>query len=262
MTYILITYTLIGTVAGSMAGLLGIGGGSIIVPALSYAFIRQNIDENIAMHMAASTSLAIMVLTSQASVRTHQKHVQIDWTIYRKLVPGVILGVILGLLAATHLSGHMLKIIFAVFLICVAARMFGMEFGTSNKTTLPGKFGMTLAGVFIGGKSGLLGIGGGIITVPFLTHFQVSMRQAIALSAMISFTVASIGATINILEVHHFHHQWMTGYIYWPAVLCVAIPSIVFAKLGAKLSGKTPVKTLRKIFAFLLLLTAIELIFR
>lgn len=258
--YLIITYAFIGLFAGTLSGLLGIGGGAVIVPALSFAFAKQNIDETAAVHMAAATSLAIMVLTSQMSVRNHRKKIDIDWSIFYKLLPGILIGVLFGQLLSYHLSGHALKICFAIFLVVVAIRMLGFEVRENVQAKTPNRGIMSLAGLLIGGKSGLLGIGGGAITIPFLTYYQISMRQAIATSALVSFTVASFGALMSLMHPAHLGVSWATGYIYWPAVIFTAIPSMFASKFGVNLSHRLPIKILRKIFAILLLCTAIDLI--
>lgn len=260
LTQVIIAYCFIGLFAGTLSGLLGIGGGSIIVPALAFAFSHQHIDENIAVHMAAATSLAIMVITTQMSVRNHRKKIEINWDIFKRLLPGTLTGVIIGHILSMYLSGHSLKICFAIFLFVVAIRMLGFEVRENLHAELPSKTIMHVAGLFIGSKSGLLGIGGGGITIPFLTYYQISMRQAIAISALISFTVASFGAFLNIIHHTHVEIAWATGYIYWPAVILTAIPSTFGSKFGVFLSHKLPIKILRKVFAILLLCTAVDLI--
>lgn len=262
MEIILIIYLIIGIIAGFLSGLLGVGGGILIVPALLWAYQHQGIPPEIIMRTAAGTSLAAIIVSATFSLRNHLRHGIHVWSTYRRLALGVIVGTILGTLLAKVLHSHLLIILFGIFLLGVALMML---FGGSPKPhrQLPGNVGMMSMGLLIGGKSGLFGLGGGVITIPFLTYCNVPMRDTIGVSIACSLTVAIIGTLGCILTGIHEPNlpQWSTGYVYWPAVACIALTSPLFARFGTRLSHQLPVATLKKIFSLFLIVIALNLLF-
>ncbi|MDI9819538.1 MULTISPECIES: sulfite exporter TauE/SafE family protein [unclassified Legionella] len=255
-------YALIGAFAGLMSGILGIGGGVIVVPGLLFIF-RHNPDfpTHIIMHMAAGTSLAVMLFTSQSSIRAHYKLNGILWSAYKRLWPGIVVGTILGALCADLLPTHWLKILFGLFLLFVAVKML-----SGLHVTHPHRFPNTwingLVSSLIGFKSGLLGVGGGTLIIPYLNYCGIEMRRIAAVSALCTMTVAILGTITCIITGSNEIDlpAYSTGYVYWPAVVCVAIPSTLFAPIGAKLTYIIPVKQLKFAFVAILLLTAVDLL--
>lgn len=258
---LILTYILIGAIAGTLSGLLGIGGGLIVVPSLAYMFARQHFNPAIIMHMAVATSLSIMIITSSRSLLLHYKRKIKFWAIYRRLVVGVIIGTIVGVVLAHFLHSNVLRIIFGVFVALMAIRML---FGHKAKRSqhFPSTIVMNCVSFIIGAKSGLLGLGGGVVTVPFLLYCNVGMREAVITSIATSLTIAVIG-TIAVLITGSYAHglpSWTTGYIYWPATLTVAIGSVLFAPLGVKLSHWLPTQILKRVFGIVLVLIAIHML--
>ena len=135
----------VGAVAGTLAGLLGIGGGIIIVPVLALVFDSQGINTDVLMHVSIGTSLATIVITSLASIRTHQQHQAIHWEVFRRITPGILLGGFMGAVLAKFIAGTDLRLIFGVFMLFVAAQMI---FGNTTKPhrQLPGTAGMFVTG--------------------------------------------------------------------------------------------------------------------
>ncbi|CEG58931.1 sulfite exporter TauE/SafE family protein [Legionella fallonii] len=258
-----VIYAVIGVFAGFMAGILGIGGGIIVVPGLAFLFqINHSIPESSIMHVATGTSLAVITCTAQASLRAHHTMGEVLWSVFYRLLPGVILGAISGAVLAAFVSTYWLKIIFAVFLLCVACKMlFDKQAERPQKAPKP--WLDRLVSYFIGLKSGLLGVGGGILTIPYLTYCGVPIRKIPAISNLCGITVASVGTIIFIITGWHAMATvpYSTGYIYWPAVFWIAIPSSLTAPFGARLNYVLPVKQLRYVFIMLLLLTAIKMLF-
>ena len=255
-------YVMTGAIAGLIAGTLGIGGGMIIVPALLYIFqLTNNVPHALEMHFAAGTSLAIMIFTGQSSVRAHMRKKVILWSAYRRLQLGIILGAVVGVLMAHQLPTHWLKVLLAVVLFLIAAEMM---FNTNLpcRKDFPPQWVNRLVGMLIGFKSGLLGIGGGALVIPYLSYCGIERRQTAGVSAMCTLTVALIGtiAVIITSSTESDLPAWATGYVYWPAVLWVAIPSMIFAQIGAHLTYKLPVNHLRHAFIVVLLIAAIDLI--
>ena len=256
-----ILYMLTGATAGILSGMLGIGGGVIIIPFLIWIYKMQHMSAQLIMHMATGTSLAIIVLNTTSALYAHLKKKIKILFIYKKLFPGIILGTIAGAILSHFLRGSVLEIIFCIFLFIVSLRML-----LANKQrpgrSLPNKFITSPVSFLIGAKSGMLGLGGGAITIPFLHYCNVPIRNIIAISSACSLTIASIG-TVSFMIIGSFSHNlpnFSTGYIFWPAFLGAIITGPLCAKIGTKFSHKLPQKTLKKILAIVLLLTAIKIL--
>jgi uncharacterized membrane protein YfcA len=255
-------YALIGVFAGIMAGVLGIGGGIVVVPGLLFVFHEtQIIPDDISMRVAAACSLAVMIITSQASLRAHLKMGSVLWSIYYKMAPGLFLGTIGGAYLATIIPTHWLKIIFAVFLLLIALRM-ATSMHVTQVRDFPPNWVNRLVSFVIGFKSGLLGVGGGVLVVPYLTYAGIKVRQIAAVSNLCTLTVALVGSMVFMIlgDEKLASISYSTGYIYWPAVLAVALPSCVAAPLGVRLNYSVPVKYLKYLFLMILLITAFTLI--
>ena len=259
----ILLYFMTGILAGAMAGLFGLGGGIVIVPALSYIFLNApHIPNDHIMHMAAGTSLAAMVITVQASARAHYSHGRILWPVYKRMMPGLIIGTLFGVFLADNLNTQILRLIFSFLLIFIALRMIIKE-QLSKASRLPGRTAMVSASSAIGTTAGLLGIGGGVLMIPYLTHYNIPMRNTAGVSSVSSFTVALIGSiacVITGLDELDLP-KWSTGYIYWPAVLSIVVTSSVAAPIAAKHAYRLPVNTLKKLFALILMIIGTHMLF-
>lgn len=247
-----------GGLAGMLAGLLGIGGGIIIVPVLALVFGHQGVDPAVIMHVAIGTSLATIVVTSLSSIRAHQRRGAIDWRVVRVITPGIIVGGMMGALIAKQLSGETLRIAFGVFMVLVAAQM-ALGNTAAPHRGLPRTPGMVVAGLVIGTVASLMGVGGGSMSVPFLTWCNVAVRAAVATSAAIGLPIAASGAVSYIVSGWHQAQlpPWSAGYVNFPAFVGIVVASTAFAPLGAGLAHKLSPKLLRRLFAaFLLVLGA------
>lgn len=254
-------YLLCGSLVGILAGLLGVGGGLIIVPLLAAIFNSQGMSPDIIMHLALGTSLASIMATSLSSVYSHHQHRAVIWPMAFRLSPGVLLGAWSGGLLAGYLSGEILKPLFAVFELLVAAYMlWGGRTRSQGNTASWLDYG--LGGGLIGMISSLVGIGGGTMTVPWLMWYGSSIHRAIATSAAVGFPIALAGSFSYLLSgwAQPLLPDYALGYIYLPALLGISLSSILFAPLGAKWAHNLPVKQLKKIFAVLLILLALYLL--
>lgn len=258
---ILLLYLTLGAFAGVMAGLLGVGGGLIIVPVLAGIFHHQQISEALIMHLAIGTSLATIVVTSMSSVRAHHQRGAVLWPAVWRLTPGIVIGAWVGAAVADLLSGFALTKIFAVFVLAIAAQMaFGAK--PAPQRELPGSAGMAIAGGIIGGVSAIVGIGGGSLTVPFLTWCNIAMRQAVATSAACGLPIAlagTLGFIVTGFRVADLP-AWSLGYIYGPALISVAVVSLLTAPLGAKLAHTLPTEMLKKVFAVFLAAVGVKML--
>lgn len=242
-----------GAVAGMLAGLFGVGGGLIIVPALALLLPRLDVPPAIAMQVAIGTSLAVISVTSISSVLAHQRRDGVLWPVFMRLVPGLVVGALTGALAAHLLSGLVLKQIVGVGALLVAIQMF-VDRKPSPAGRMPGTVGLAAAGAIIGLLSALIGIGGGSLTVPYLSWCKVEMRQAVGTSAACGMPIAWAGATGFIVA------GWGAagvpapnlGYVSLSAFAALAIASVLTAPLGAGLAHRLPPRVLKKAFAALL----------
>ena len=247
-------YITLGATAGLLAGLFGVGGGLIIVPVLAWVFAAQGMHSDVIMHLAVGTSLASIWLTSLMSIRAHHQRGAVNWLLVRKLAPGIIVGALAGALIADQLPTTVLKRIFGVFELFVAAQMLLVS-RYRARFELPGFIGLTFAGGGIGLVSAIIGIGGGTLTVPFLVWCRVPMIQAVATSAACGLPIAVAGALGFMLTGWGAAGlpAWSTGYLYWPAWLGIVVASSLTAGLGARLAHSLPAARLRQLFALLLL---------
>ena len=256
----LIVYLLLGGCAGIIAGLFGVGGGLIIVPALLYAFGLQQVSPDIMTHMAVGTSLATIVVTSLSSVRAHHLRGAVQWPTVARMVPGIILGSALGAVTAGLLSGPQLQLGLGCFVLLVAVQM-GLGLSAAPQRELPGSFGLAGAGAVIGWVSAMFGIGGGSLTVPLLSWCNVQMQRAVATSAACGLPIAVVAAAGYMLEGQGQPGlpAWSTGYVYWPAFAGIVIASTPFARVGAQLAHRLPAARLKRIFAVFLLVIGARL---
>ena len=251
----LIAYLLTGAVAGLMAGLLGVGGGLVIVPALAWLFATQGFDGASLMHFAVGTSLAVIVPTALSSLLAHQRRGSVDWTAVKQLTPGIVLGGLAGAALARQLSSNGLAVFFGLFEIAVAVQLFiGAQ--PDGHRALPGRLGMGAAGSVIGLVSALLGIGGGTLTTPFLMWNGVDIRRAVGTSATCGLPVALAGAAgFGIAGLDTPVQPGLnTGFIVWPAMAAITLASVLLAPTGAALAHRLPRRVLQQVFAAFLML--------
>jgi uncharacterized membrane protein YfcA len=250
-------YPVFGMFAGILAGLLGVGGGIVIVPGLVFIFSSQGLPAEHIMQTALGTSLGTIMFTSMSSFRAHHARGAVNWGIVGRITPGILVGTFCGTYLAARLSGAALKGFFGVFLLYVATQML-LDIKPKPSRALPGLPGMTGAGAVIGAVSSLAGIGGGTLTVPFMTWCNTPMHQAIGTAAAIGFPIALAGTAgylVNGLAARGMP-DYHLGFIYLPALAGVAVVSMLTAPLGAKLAHALPVRALKRFFAVFLYLVA------
>ena len=256
-------YLLLGVFVGFFAGLFGIGGGLVMVPVLLWLFEAQHFPVATLMHLALGTSMATIVFTSLASMHKHHQHGAVNWSVVRRITPGILLGTVLGAGIADAVSARGLSLFFAFFVYFSAAQML-LDLRPHASRQLPGMVGMSLMGAFTGAISSLVSIGGGTVIVPFLIWCNVSLRHAIGTSAAIGFPVA-LGGTLGYIYTGYYQPalpQGSAGFVYLPALVWVALASVITAPLGAKAAHRWPLKWLRRGFACLLLLLATKMLFK
>lgn len=253
----LIAYLLLGLISGTLAGFFGIGGGVILVPTLLLCFKFLNFNNDIIMHMALGTSLSCILFNSLNSTFAHHKNNNVDWHIFFKLLPGIIIGVILGALLSDSLSSRSLEIIFAIFLTAVLIKM-SFKLPSNPEQKHINLLTYIVTGSIIGFKSAILGIGGGTISIPFLVWTGKKMKKAVGVSASIGFPISLFGTLSYIYNGFHQQNlpQYSLGYIYLPAFISIALLSTFSTRLGVKLAHSVSQERIRVLFViFLLVIT-------
>ncbi|GAW65996.1 membrane protein [Geoanaerobacter pelophilus] len=259
MTFWLL-YVALGAFAGVLAGLLGVGGGLVIVPVLTFIFTAQHMPDAHILHLALGTSLASIMFTSVSSLRAHHRRGAVEWTVVRRISAGILVGTFAGSWVASQLSTRFLKGFFVVFLYYVALQML-LNIKPKPHRQLPELAAMSGVGGVIGGVSSLVGIGGGTMTVPFLVWCNVAIQRAIGTSSAVGFPIALAGAAgylVNGLSAEL--PQYSLGFVYLPALAGISATSMMTAPFGAKLAHTLPIDLLKKIFALLLVVMGTKML--
>lgn len=244
----------LGLVTGFMAGLLGIGGGMLLVPFTTAILSARGVGADLAVKMAIATSMATIVFTSISSVRAHHARGAVQWHIVRRLAPGIVLGAILASVGVfSVLKGSALAVVFALFVGFSATQMY-LDKKPRASRQMPGAAGQLGWGCGIGFLSGLVGAGGGFVSVPFMVAHNVPMLYAVATSAALGFPIAASNALGFMFSGQGVAGlpAGSVGYVWLPALAAVACCSVLTAPLGAKTAHRLPVARLKKIFALVL----------
>jgi uncharacterized protein len=255
---------MLGLCTGFAAGLLGIGGGMLLVPFLTLILSSRGVSGDVAVKMAIATSMATIMFTAVSSVRAHHKRGAVRWDLVRGMAPGIALG---GLIAGAGLfallKGRWLALFFGAFVGYSALQML-LDRKPAPARQMPGPMGQNGVGTGIGLMSGLVGAGGGFVSVPFMTWCNVPMHQAVATSAALGFPIALANTVGYLLGGWGMQPALpgAMGYLYLPALMIVAIGSVSMAPLGARVAHKLNVKQLKRVFAYLLFGLAAYMLYR
>lgn len=255
----LLLYAVLGIFVGFMAGLLGVGGGGILVPLLASLFAYQGIEQHV--HLALGTALTCMIITSVASTRAHNARGAVVW----QAVGGMALGIIVGAYTATQIASKInavyIALFFAIFMALMAVQMFIDWRPNPSKNPITQ---LTLLGVgaVIGSVSALAAVGGGFLTIMYLSYKNIEIRQAIGTSAAIGFPIAIAGAAGYMVggwsETSRI--PYAVGYVYLPAFIIVSVASVLAAPIGVHLSHSLPEAYLKKIFAVISLMLSAKML--
>lgn len=259
---LIIELALLGLATGFLAGLLGIGGGMIMVPFISTMLGARGVAPGLAVKMAIATSMATIIFTSISSVRAHHKKGAVRWDIVKKLAPGIVLGAMLASVGVfALLKGALLYFVFGGFVAFSAVQMF-LDKKPAPTRQLPGTAGLLGAGGVIGFLSGLVGAGGGFVSVPFMTWCNIAIHNAVATSAALGFPIALANVVGYVFAGQGLAGTppYSFGYLWLPALVVIACCSVLMAPVGAKAAHTLPVKKLKRAFAGVLAVLAIYML--
>jgi uncharacterized protein len=255
---------LLGTVVGFLAGLLGVGGGMMMVPVMTWLLVQRGVPSGPAVKMAVATSMATILFTSLSSVRAHQRLGAVRWPIVRAMVPGILLGGLAsGAGAFALLKGKGLALAFSAFIGYTAVQML-LDRKPSPARALPGAAGLAGVGAGVGFISGLVGAGGAFMSVPFMTWCNVPPRHAVGTGAALGFPIA-LASTAGYVVAGWSLPPTLpgaVGYLYLPALVIVAAASMSLAPLGARVAQRINVLALKRLFAVMLLALAASMLHR
>ncbi len=252
---LIVELLLLGSVVGFLAGLLGVGGGMMLVPVMTWLLAQQGVDGGTAVKLAIATSMATILFTSSSSLRAHHQLGFVRWDLVKRLAPGIVAGGLLaGAGAFALLKGQVLALCFAAFIGWMALRLLRGKPPKPGRQ-LPGTAGMAAVGTGIGFLSGLVGAGGAFLSVPFMTRCNVPPREAVGTSSALGFVVATAATTGYLISGWNETHTLagILGYLYLPGLFIISAASMTFAPLGARTAQRMEERTLTRVFAVLLL---------
>ncbi|MBD1141159.1 sulfite exporter TauE/SafE family protein [Pelagibacterales bacterium SAG-MED39] len=248
-------------IAGFMAGLLGVGGGIIMVPALYYAFTVLDFDIVTRMHLSVGTSLAIIIPTSIISTKTHMEYDAVDFKMVKSFGIFILIGVIAGTFLAVNLKTPTLVLFFSIFAFMVGLFFIFLREKLVDNPKKISNFIKNSSGVLIGFISVPLGIGGGSLMVPFMRTFGYDIRKSIGTAAAVGFLIAVSGTIMMIMGgkiIDNVTTPFSIGYINLLGFIVFVPVTMVMARLGAKAVYKIEKKLLSKIFGTFLILVSIR----
>lgn len=258
----IVLYVIFGYCAGILAGIFGIGGGVITVPALLFVFHLLDFPKAIIVQTAVGTSLAAMVFNSFSAAWTQHKHHCVRWILIRTIIPGIILGSLLGAVVAHLLSGVILEIFFGIFLIILGVRFIRKMPKPKLAGASPKKLAWNAIGACIGFISNLLGIGGGALSVPVLTHYRYPTQTAAGTSSAMTLITTCIGAiSYFLVGLEAMPYPGNLGYVNITAFFILGLVSFFAAPKGVQMGKKLSKDKFYRYFGWVLVIMGIFMIF-
>ena len=257
----IVLFCAVGALVGTLAGLLGIGGGIVMVPALIFLLPGLDVVDSVLSQMAVGTSLACICIISISSARAHHRRGGVRWDAVLSMAPGLVVGALLGAWVAHFLSSLMLQRIVGLAAVLLGVKMFwGMQ--PAAHRDVPSKPGLACVGTAIGAMSSLIGIGGGSMTVPYLSWCNMSMKQAVGTSAACGIAIAWSGVAGFLVAGWGEPGTGIAsfGYVSLPAFAAIVLCSIVCVPVGASLAYRLPARMLKRVFAVLLVVVGVKML--
>ena len=261
---LLFVLSLAASVAGFMAGLLGVGGGIIIVTALYYAFTVLDFDIATRMHLSVGTSLAIIIPTSIISTKTHMEYDAVDFKLIKSFGIFILIGVVGGTFLAVNLKTPAFVLFFSIMAFIVGLFFIFFREQLLKNPKMISDSAKNISGIIIGFISVLLGIGGGSLMVPFMRTFGYDIRRSIGTAAGVGFLIAVFG-TITMITggkiVDNINTPYSLGYVNLLGFLVFVPVTMIMARVGAKAVYKIDKNILSKIFGIFLIIVSIRSFF-
>jgi len=248
-----------GLLAGLLSGMLGLGGGIVIVPALGIIFTWRHFPPQVLMQMSTATSLATIAITALFAIVLQNKRRAIQWDLIPWLLPGIMLGAAIGVGLGKTIQTDVLKALFAVFCCALSLRLLFPQWNILRALPQPTKAVLSGYSLLIGVLSGLLGIGGGLLLIPLLSRLTLSNGQISATSVTCVFPLALSGAVCAMFMVAPkgvVLPLQSIGFVYWPAALIMGVASVVSVPLGVFLGHNLPEALIKRLFGLILLWVA------
>jgi len=254
-------YLITGAFGGFLGGLLGLGGGIIFVPFLFFIFNSYDLHVGYVMQSAVSTSLACVIISSLSAAIKHNKNKLINWLLFEKMLPGLILGSVIGVILITILTSNIIKIYYGILLLVISAYLM-YEKETNNFSKNKKHQYINIFSFFTGTVSTMLGIGGGTLTTPYFKFYGESMKSSIATAAACGVPIALLGILITFFlkEIFGVFENTIFDFIDFYAFFLVSTTTLVFSYLGAGVTYKTNTLLLKKIFCITLFLVGITIL--
>ena len=244
----LVLFIALGSAAGFLGGLIGIGGGFILVPGLYYAFVQSSLAPGHELPLVLGTTMAAILFTAASAVRTHLSRGVVRLDVVRRFAVWICAGAFLGSVLATSLSTTIVKLAFAIYCLYSGARMLVFPNAVGGNADVR-RGSLAIPGTIFGTVCGLTGVGGANLFVPFLLKRSLDMRHAMATASALQMPIALIGSLAYIvLGAGKQTPAGALGFVYLPALVVVAASSVACAPAGARLAHRLPIATLKKVF--------------
>jgi len=254
-------YLALGAFVGFFSGLLGIGGGSAMVPVLALIYSAKGFAPEHTVHLALGTALSTILFTSASSVRSHHQRRAVNWSVMLAMMPGIVAGTFGGALLAGYLDARVLSVAFTLLIYAMATQML-LDHNPAAVRGLPGPVSMSAAGGAIGFFASLTGTAGASLTVPYLVRRSLGVHEAIGTAAAVGWPLA-IAGTVGYIAAGAGRPglpDWSAGYVYFPALAWIVAASMAMAPVGARIAHRTPGRTLKRVFAVVLFLLATNML--
>jgi len=256
-------YLAVGAFVGFFSGLLGIGGGSSLVPVLAFIFAAKQFAPDYVVHLALGTAISTILFTSVTSVYSHHRHQAVNWRNALKIAPGIFVGTFGGAFLSGYINVSLLSLIFTALIYYLATQML---LGRKPETArvFPGAVRLWLSACGIGVLSSLTATGGAALVVALLVKRGVRIHEAIGTAAAVGWPLAAAGAAGYILSGLRVQGlpEYSLGYIYLPALAMIVVASMLMAPVGARIAHRTSSTKLKKVFAGLLYILATAMLLR
>jgi len=254
-------YLALGAFIGFFSGLLGIGGGSAMVPVLALIYSAKGFAPGHVVHLALGTAIATILFTSASSVRSHHQRKAVNWGAMLSMMPGIMAGTFGGALLAGQLDARVLTVAFTLLIYFMATQML-LDHNPAAVSGLPGPARLSAAGGGIGFLASLTGTAGASLTVPYLVKRGLGVHEAIGTAAAAGWPLALAG-TLGYTAAGAGQPglpDWSVGYVYLPALAWIVVASMALAPVGARVAHRTPGRTLKRVFAVVLYLLATNML--